>query len=203
MNWSTASKLAIGERLAKSKEFVGKINLAAGNTLWLHPVSSFKYLKELNLNIIDDCVRYQLVLENFGIDYPSHLKELTNNFVAANLPVARQEDEEFKREQNCTKLLASFYENPEDATAVTYAHLDVSNDLCRVFMSACDTPARFWIQKKATNTLLDRLNSDIGQFVDKVNERLLAKKNVVYGLNRDKGILSLKKNEPAFDPLLS
>jgi len=47
--------------LNKSKEFIGKIQLAAADTLWLHPVSSFKHLKEVKLAIIDDCVRLELV----------------------------------------------------------------------------------------------------------------------------------------------
>ena len=33
LNWSIASKLSIAERLVQSKEFVGKIQLAAGKTL--------------------------------------------------------------------------------------------------------------------------------------------------------------------------
>ena len=61
LSWPLASKLFIAEKLCHAKEFVGKIQLAAGNTLWLHPVSSFKHLKELDLVVIDDCVRYELV----------------------------------------------------------------------------------------------------------------------------------------------
>ncbi len=141
--------------------------LHLGNTLWLHPVSSFKYLKELGLNVIDDCVRYQLVADNFGVEYPAHIKELASNFGKSKLPVARQEDEEFIVEQESANLMESFYESGDDLKAASFAHLDKSCDQVKVYMSSCAALDRFWLQNEATFKQLSRLNSDIGKFVDR------------------------------------
>ncbi len=146
-------------------------NIILGNTLWLHPVSSFKYLKELGLNIIDDCVRYHLVAHNFGVDNPSHIKELTINFTKSQLPIARQEDEQFVVEQESTALFSSLYENKTDILdSVSYAHLDKSCDKIKVFMSSCETLDKFWVQNETTYKQLSRLNLEIASFLEKIEK---------------------------------
>lgn len=142
-----------------------------GNTLWLHPVSSFKYLKELNLNIIDDCVRYELVLNNFGIEYPNHLKCLKSCFALNGLKIARQEDEKYNLQQKCHEFMKNLYDEIDNSVSVTHAHLDRENDSNKVYLSSCDTPSKFWLQNEYSANLLERLNIDINKFIANVKEK--------------------------------
>ena len=170
-----------------------------GSTLWLHPISSFKYLKDVNLNIIDDCVRYELVTNNFGIDYPNHIKELKKRFAEGNLKIARLEDEEYKLEQKSLGLLASFYEDANDSNSVSHAYLNQSEELCKVFVSCADTPGQFFVQNEYSYNLLGRLNAEIKAFITKVNLKQEKKLNTEFSHNNNNNSNNKKKKDDEYD----
>lgn len=174
INYSTASKLFIAEKLNKSKEFIGKIQLAAGNTLWLHPVSSFKHLKQVKLAIIDDCIRSELVSHNFATSYLAHLNDLKQLFSKNKIKIARQEDESMHLETLCIRLLENLYENfkmsdndSQIESIVAYAFLE-KKKLGQLYVSAVETPAKFYIQNAYSNRFLERLNGDIKEFLNQL-----------------------------------
>ena len=132
---------------------------------------------------------------NFGIDYPNHLKELKKRFAESNLKIARLEDEEFKLEQKSLGLLASFYENANDCNSVSHAYLNQSEELCKVFVSYVDTPGRFFVQNEYSYALLGRLNAEIKAFIAKINLKQEKKLNTEFCHNNNTDMNKKKKDE--------
>lgn len=129
------------------------------------------------MSIVDDCVRNELVQNNYGIEYPNHLRELKKSFTAGNLQVSRIEDEEFQLTKNSDQLLNAFYDDPQaDLASVSYAHLDMNSRTdaqspCKVFLSTCDNPKKFWIQNEYSNKLLNNLNTEMNKFMSQLIEK--------------------------------
>ena len=88
LHWSVTSKLFMSEKLIKAKDFCGTIQLAAGNTLWLHPVTSWRKMEALDLSIVEDCISIDLKCNNYAVHYDKHLLKLKELFAEANIPIA-------------------------------------------------------------------------------------------------------------------
>jgi hypothetical protein len=80
-----------------------------GDTLWLNPVMSTKHLKALDMHVVEESIRKEFILNNYGVLYEKHLTQLTDLFHKYGLPVARQYDERVKLRSICLNLLNSLY----------------------------------------------------------------------------------------------
>ncbi len=109
LNWSLQSIRYASDTFVKEKEYSGKIQLAAGNTLWLDPVTYTKHLRALNMYVVDESIRKELIDNNYGVLYEKHLSQLTDLFHKYSVPVARQHDERAQLRHMCINLLNSFY----------------------------------------------------------------------------------------------
>ena len=139
------------------------------------------------MNIVDDCVRNELVQNNYGIEYPNHLRELKKSFEAGNLKVPRLEDKDLELSKNSEMLLNCFYEDAiADLDSVAFAHLDTSAEAPRlpVFLSMCDSPQRFWIQNEYSNKLLISLNADINAFMRHASEKQAEIESSIWEISR-------------------
>jgi superfamily II DNA/RNA helicase len=178
LNWSSYSKLYIAEKLIKTKEFVGKIQMAAGRSLWLDPISSFNHLKDISLVVINDSIRLDLISNNYGVKYDKHIEELRNLFIKNAVPVPRLEDETFLFEKECLKLYNYLYNLSVDEdnihivevnNLISYSFLDQTH-INEVQVSAVDTPSRFYIQKAYSHDLLRKLNEEFEDYLAKIND---------------------------------
>jgi hypothetical protein len=106
------------------------------------------------------------------------MNDLKTLFQQSELKIARLEDEQFNVEQESLNLLEHFYENPTDSESISYAYLDMSNDACLVYMSSVITPSKFYVQNEYSFKLLERLNTDINDFVKKVKTKLSEVKKI-------------------------
>ena len=178
LNWSSYSKLFIAEKLLKTKEFVGKIQMAAGRTLWLDPITSFNHLKDISLVVVDDSIRMELISKNYGVKYSKHIEELRNLFIKNGVSVSRLEDETFLFEKECLKLYGYLYNLAQDEEnndeihvnkLISYSFLDQP---CKneVQVSAVDTPSKFYVQKVYSFDLLSNLNKEFEDYLAKIND---------------------------------
>ena len=193
--------------MVKSKEFVGKVQLAAGNLLWLHPISSFKSLKELNMIVIDECVRNELVSSKYAIEFESHLNSLKEIFSECGMSIASQEDKQLNLEIASDLVLESLL---ADVAAISYAYLNSNDQINQVYVSAVDTPAKFFVQNSYSYELLSRLNSDIKQYLKNLNDYEIRVQNLLertkkkdeYEINEEKMFEDfLKRTNQARDTL--
>jgi superfamily II DNA/RNA helicase len=171
LNWSNSSTLFINDRLLKGKKFLGKIQLAAKNTLWLDQINSFVHLKAVDMHVIDDRVRQELIENNYACHYPRHMKLLKELFRQSGLAVPRTEDAALVLERDCLKLQENLYDFKFDrANTISYAYLNRTENVeSDVYVSAVETPNKFYLQNIYSNDLLDKLNQDIMTHLEKIN----------------------------------
>jgi hypothetical protein len=172
INWSRKSKVFVAEKLSKEKEFFGKIQMSAGKTLWLDPILSYKRLKAVDMIVVDDCIRLELIQNNYGAHYPNHLKDLRALFSKHNVPVPRVDDEMVKIKLEATKFYEMLYDfDPNELKdLVSYAYLNVDDCFNEVFVSAVDTPSNFYLQSNSSYDSLECLNKDIESYLKKFNQ---------------------------------
>jgi superfamily II DNA/RNA helicase len=172
INWSRKSKVFVAEKLSKEKEFFGKIQMSAGRTLWLDPISSYKRLKAVDMIVVDDCIRLELIQNNYGAHYPNHLRDLRDLFAKHNVPVPRVDDEMVKIKLEAMKFCEKLYDfDPSELkNLVSYAFLNVDDCFNEVFVSAVDTPSNFYLQPNNSYESLESLNKDIEVHLKKFNQ---------------------------------
>ena len=122
--------------------------------MWLHPVSSVKRLNSINLNVIDDCVRRDLVENNYGVMNGDHLIKLRNMFLISNYPVPTMIERQTTEINQINKL------QPE------YAFLNKDVKFNMVQISAVTTPSKIFIQKLNSVSSLENLNKDMNKFIE-------------------------------------
>lgn len=133
--------------------------------MWLNPISSYKNLTAINLVIIDDFAQLELIQNKYGVHYPSHMRDLRELFEKNNIPIPRLEDESILLEKESSKFMEKYYDFEFDSSTVFYAHLDRSNKHNEIFVSSVYSPSKFFIQNVYSIDLLEKLNSDIKDFI--------------------------------------
>lgn len=132
----------------------------------MNPIASYKHLKAIDLLVIEDSIRLELIENNYGVNYPKHMRLLKELFKQNNLNVPKVEDEALVLEKECMNLFKKFYDFVFDNNTITYAHLDKTPDILNcVLVSSINTPNIFYVQNSYSNELLKRLNQDIKKFL--------------------------------------
>ena len=112
----------------------------------MHPVSSQKKLDSVNINVIDDCIRRDLIENNFGVLYPDHLDKLTKLFHDCNFHVPKE-------------IIACEDDIMKSTVKPEYAFLDKDSDNI-VQMSVITIPSKIYVQKmNSVSTLLDLMKN--------------------------------------------
>jgi len=122
--------------------------------------------------VVDDCIRLELIQNNYGAHYPSHLRDLRALFAKHNVPVPRVDDEMVKIKLEAMRFYESLYDfDPcELNELISYAFLNVDDCFNEVFVSAVDKPSNFYLQSNSSYESLESLNKDIEAYLKKFNQ---------------------------------
>lgn len=110
LNWSVPSCRFASDLLDKNKMFVGRVQLGAGNTLWIDPIYTHRSLKTLKMEVINENVRQELTEHRHAVYYPLHMERLVQFFKQYSIPMPNIEHErERLLEKECIALLDIMY----------------------------------------------------------------------------------------------
>ncbi|CAF0769025.1 unnamed protein product [Brachionus calyciflorus] len=172
LTWSVPSRVFLSEKLLRHKEFIGKIQLAVGSTLWLHPITSYKYLKTLDLIIREDSIQSELIQNNYGVHYPLHLTKLRKLFEENGLFIPKLEDELLKTKREANEFFENFYnliEYKEDEFTPNYSFLNKSSiSENKVYLSSIESFDKLYLQLTKFQKQLENLNEDICDFIKRI-----------------------------------
>ena len=113
------------------------------------------------------------------------MRDLRHLFETSGVRVPRLDDEMLTFERECRRVANCFYDNgPYDPTTTSRAHLSSNarkhkddDDYVQVFVSAVETPHRFYVQNEYSHTLLEKsVNTEILSLVRRL-EALEATQN--------------------------
>lgn len=142
--------------------------------MWLHPITSFKHLKAVDLVVCEDSVRNELIEKNYAVHYPRHMKELRSLFSENGLFVPRLEDELLKlkkKAQIALELLYDLGKCQEEDYQPDYAFLNKnSNENNFVYFSWMESPSKFCVQLIKSYNQLENLNLDIRKYINKIED---------------------------------
>lgn len=146
-------------------------------------MSSQKKLDSVNLKVVDDCIRRDLVENNYGVLNADHLIKLKKLFEESNFPIPSTEEVEAKCE-----IVQLNQVKPE------YAFLDKDAEFNHVQVSVVSTASKIYVQKTNSFTSLEDLNKDLNKFIEKNenNEEFLKlKSSLISTINKYKNNVDL------------
>lgn len=129
--------------------------------MWLHPINSHKYLKGLEMNVVDDLVTNELIAEKYATKNPSHMDALRTLFTVHDVFVPNLVDSTVDMRSRCLEFSQSIGLTHESAFA--FLRRDLSP--VRVHVSAVENPGRFYVQQVEFYSQLEKLNNDIATFM--------------------------------------
>lgn len=115
----------------------------------------------LNTNVIEDCIRRDLLENNFATPYTEHLTDLKTIFEASNYPIPKKiklESKEFSSDGIICK-------DENDKIEAEYAFLDKSIEYNETYISAVSAPSAIYLQKKNSYESLLDLNKEMNNYI--------------------------------------
>ena len=122
--WTLQASSFVYNLFAKRKDstFIGRIILALGSTLWLNPVAEF--IKIGKTFVQKKALRERLLSEKFGVDNPTHIKNIEHLCVKAGVSL----EPEATCDQTWRKTLTETLERLQAGGVVEHSCNNTSND---------------------------------------------------------------------------
>lgn len=139
--------------------------------MWLHPITSYKHLKNLDMCVREDSIQLELIENNYGVRYPAHLKKLRNLFQENGLFVPKIEDNLIKVKNQSNEFYKVLYdlENfKEEDFKPDFSFLNKNSDNSVYLSNVQNSMDKIYLQSKKFHDNLLSLNDDIEKYIKRV-----------------------------------
>lgn len=141
--------------------------------MWLHPITSYKHLKNLDLFVREDSIQSELVENNYGVKYTAHLNKLRKLFLENGLFVPQVEDNLTKIKHDSNAFFELLYDSDkckeeEFKPDFSYLNKNVYTENLVYLSSIQQSMNKMYLQSKKFYDNLLNLNEDIEKYIEKI-----------------------------------